>query len=933
MKFLTSFQWLHLLRQKRSKIEKKHPFAHKETLSQECWCSLPADEIFRELKTCRTGLKETEVQKRLEFYGTNTLPDGKEVTIFEIVLHQILNPLVLILIAAALVSVLLGEYKDAIFIFLVIAINTSLGTYQEYNAERSIRSLQQALKIIAKVRRHGVVKEIPAQELVPGDIVLLESGMKVPADIRLYDIQGLEIDESFLTGESLPVKKNLDLLTPQTAIAEQKNMAFANSTVVRGRGEGVVVCTGVDTQVGKIFKDIQHAPSAKPPLIIRMERFTKQLTYFFVILGFLMAILLRTQGIDAASIFFFVVALAVSAIPEGLPVAMTVALSVATHRMAKRNVLVRRLTSVESLGSCTVIASDKTGTLTLNEQTAKIIQLPDKKQYKITGQGYNGIGHIIDEQDNEIVFDKASAELKMITLIAAFANEAKLYQEEGQWKKTGDAIDVALLGMCYKFQFPHDHAMKHYQLLDRIPYESDRKYSGAFVQIDGKMMILVKGATEILVDFCQYMSVDGEVVPIDKTKVLQQMNALARKGYRVLAFAASEVSQFQKKENYELEEFAPLTFYGLVGFIDPLRPESRDAVRTCHKAGIKVLMITGDHPETAATIARQLGIATERTPIVTGQMLTQIGPQDSPAFVDLVTSSTVFARVSPEQKRQIVDVYIRKGEFVAVTGDGVNDAPAMKRAHIGVAMGSGTDLAKEVSSMIITDDNFASIVAGVEEGRAAYDNVRKVTYLLISTGAAEIIFFVMSVFASLPIPLLPVQILWLNLVTNGIQDVALAFEGKEPFVMKKQPRNPKESIFDKRMIQQVAISGLTIGLIVFGFWLYLIQYLQMELLHARNLTLLLMVFMQNFHVFNCRSEIVSTFKIPIKRNYLLVLGVLLAQGIHILSTHLPFMQQVLKIDPIPLHEWFYVLLLAMPIIFIMEIFKLVTKSSYRYLSD
>lgn len=799
-----------------------------------------------------------------------------------------------------------------------------MGAYQEYNAEKSASSLQKLIKIQARVRRDNKEMEVPSEEIVPGDIVLLESGMKVPADIRLLEVSGLEIDESFLTGESIPAKKQIGVLPENSGVAERNNIAFAGSTVLKGRGMGVVVCTGVDTQVGKISQDVTESASAKPPLVQRMEKFIKQISIFIVALSIVLAVVLRLQGMDFTAIFFFVVALAVSAIPEGLPVALTVALSIATKRMAKRNVIVRKLTSVESLGSCTVIASDKTGTLTVNEQTAKIIMLPNGNKYSIGGQGYNGEGEVIDSKGKTIDFSE-NEEISKITRIAVFANEGSLTRNNEKWEYHGDAMDVALLGMSYKLGVNPEKWKIEEKPIGKIPYESERKFSASFCVINDTVFIGVKGAVETILDFCSHMFVNGEIKEIDKSKILADAEQMAKAGYRVLAFAGGEYKDFQEKEVYENEDIPALTFYGLVGFIDPLRPEARASVEQCNAAGIKVIMITGDHPETAGTIARELGIADKSTPVVTGQMLAEAGAYDSPAFEKLVSSTTVFARVSPTQKLEIVDVLIRKGEFVAVTGDGVNDAPALKRANIGVAMGSGTDVAKEVGSMIVVDDNFSSIVAGVEEGRFAYDNVRKVIYLLISTGAAEIILFLASIAAGLPLPLLAVQLLWLNLVTNGIQDVALAFEAGEPDAMKRSPRKPSEKIFNPIMINQTIVSGATMGLIVFGLWYYLIHHINMDEVHARDLILLLMVFMQNFHAFNARSERISAFKIPFKRNVILVFGVLAAQSIHILSMQIPFMQNILRIEPISFNEWLYILALAVPVLLVMEVFKLINK--------
>ncbi|MBW6499912.1 MAG: HAD-IC family P-type ATPase [Bacteroidales bacterium] len=889
------------------------------------WHSFEEPKVFQELSSAIDGLNSEEAEKRLQYYGENKLPEARKATLLKILLHQLIHPLIFILIAAAIASVLIGEGKDAIFIVLVILINSVLGTYQEYNAEKSAASLQSLIKIKARVRRDGKEKELPSEEVVPGDIILLESGLKVPADMRLLEASNLAIDESFLTGESIAAKKAAGILRHDVGVSERTNMAHAGSTVMSGRAVGIVTSTGIDTQVGKIASDVTESKSAKPPLILRMEKFIKQISIFIVALSVILAIILRLQGMDITSIFFLVVALAVSAIPEGLPVALTVALSIATKRMARRNVIVRKLTSVESLGSCTVIASDKTGTLTVNQQTARKIIFPDGKTYSIDGEGYKGEGKVHDDNDpgHEVKYSD-NKQLRLISRIAVMANEGSLTRENGKWVHYGDAIDVALLALSYKLGGNPEKIRSEIKYIDRIPYESERKFSASFCEKNEVVNIGMKGAVETILDFCTKMIHDDRVVDIDRELILRQSEEMASGGYRVLAFAGGRNEKYEKKEVFEDEDIPPLVFYGMVCFIDPLRPEARESVIKCKKAGIKVIMITGDHPATAGTIAAELGIAGENSSVVTGQMLADACASDSPAYRKLVASSSVFARVSPTQKLEIVDSLIRNGEFVAVTGDGVNDAPALKRANLGVAMGSGTDVAKEVGAMIVTDDNFSSIVAGVEEGRFAYDNVRKVIFLLISTGAAEVILFIASILAGLPIPLLAVQLLWLNLVTNGIQDVALAFEGGEPGTMNKKPRKPSEKIFNPAMIKQTIVSSAAMGLIAFGFWYWLVNFSTINEVHARNMVLLLMVFMQNFHVFSCRSERVSAFRVPLNRNILLVFGVLLAQGIHILSMQIPFMQNMLRIEPITLMEWGLILLAAIPVLVAMEIHKLVT---------
>jgi magnesium-transporting ATPase (P-type) len=897
-----------------------NPKTKAKTMIEEKWHALPEEDILEELKTSREGISFKEASKRLILYGVNALPVKAPPTIWNILLHQILNPLIFILIAAGIASLVIGEMADAVFIFIVIVLNSGMGAYQEYSAEKSAHSLQKMLKIRALVLRDGQKKEISAEELVPGDLVFLESGKKVPADMRLLDVSGLEADESFLTGESIAAGKIEGELRQNVPISNRKNMAFAGATITSGRAMGVVTTTGMNTEVGKIAENVSLTESAKPPLVLRMESFTQQISLLVLFFSLVIAFILWLQSTAPAEIFFFVVALAVSAIPEGLPVALTVALSIATSRMSKRHVIVRKLTAVESLGSCTVIASDKTGTLTVNQQTIKLIQLPNENSYKISGEGYNGDGKIqltatetLDENDKN--------QLNEISKLGILANEGSLKKENEQWVHYGDAMDVAFLALGFKLKQDPETVRKKFSIIDEIPYESERKFSAAFYKKNVTVYVAAKGAVETILGFCTQSFKNGLMVPLEPENIEQQALKLAEQGYRVLAVAGGEHNHFEKAEEYTENGLPPLIFYGLTAFIDPLRPEAREAVGKCHDAGIKVLMITGDHPATAATISKEIGILEEDENVVTGSELENIGPVDSPAFEKLVSSTHVFARVTPTQKLEIVDILTKTGEFVAVTGDGVNDAPALRKANIGVAMGSGTDVAKEISSMIVTDDNFSSIVAGVEEGRFAYDNVRKVIYLLISTGTAEVVLFIASIIAGLPLPLLAVQLLWLNLVTNGIQDVALAFEGGEPGAMKRKPRRTDEKIFNPLMIQQTLISGLTMGLIAFGFWYFLKNFQGMEETHVRNLVLLLMVFMQNIHVFSCRSEKVSAFKVPISRNKILIFGVLIAQGLHILSMQIPFMQNVLRVEPITLFEWAEVLILAVPLLLVMEVFK------------
>lgn len=893
------------------------------------WHALSSAATLDAFQTTEDGLTADEALARRSVYGENKLPAHEPPTLLTVFAHQFMSPLIYILLIAGFVSLLIQDYKDAIFIFAVVLLNAGIGTFQEYKAERSAAALQSLLKIYARVRRGGDEEQISAEELVPGDVVLLESGNRVPADMRLLAARNLDVDESFLTGESQAVQKHTEVLDVETGVSDRKNMVFAGATVVTGRGLGVVSATGTRTEVGKIAKTVAESAAAKPPLVIRMERFAKKVSFLVVGASLVIGLIALLEGLPLAEVFFLAVALAVSAIPEGLPVAMTVALSVATTRMARRNVIVRRLAAVESLGSCTLIASDKTGTLTVNRQTLKVIVTPEGERFNVTGEGYTGSGEIVDVNGARLDGDAEATRIQELTRAAVLCTEASLEQRDGEWRYSGDAVDVAVLALSYKLGLDPRSVRAAVERLEDIPFEPERRYAAHIYGLDSDtagnngraVRIAVKGAVEVMLSAATHMRTESGVAPIRSAAIEEQAVALAADGYRVLAVAEGDLNGMSPAQVAE-GKLPPLTILGLVGFIDPLRAEVKDAVTRARDAGVEVVMITGDHPATALAISRELGIAQSWDDVVTGQQLQELGDPESEAFRNRVIATKVFARVTPIQKLEIVEVLRAVGHFVAVTGDGVNDAPALRRANIGVAMGSGTDVAKDTSSMIVIDDNFASIVAGIEEGRYAYDNVRKVTYLLISTGAAEVMLIALALLFFLPIPLLAVQILWLNLVTNGIQDVALAFEGGEPGAMDRPPRKPAEGILNGQMVQQMVVSGATMAAVAFGLWYWFMQA-GWEEGAARNMVLLLMVLLQNFHVFNCRSEYVSAFRVPIRRNVVLVGGVIAAQGIHILAMQMPFMQGVLQVQPVSMQDWFNLLGLAAVILVVMEIFKLV----------
>ncbi len=884
------------------------------------WHALPEITILQKLEASRDGLNEAQVLERQREFGRNVLPIRKPPTAAIIFLHQFLSPLIYVLLAAGVISILIGDVTDATFIFGIVLLNAGLGTFQEWKAERGAASLQQLLRIVARVRRNGVNVEIGADELVPGDLVYLESGARVPADLRLLETKSLAVDEALLTGESLAAAKRTELLAEDLPVSDRRNMAFADSMVTTGRGIGVVVATGLKTEVGKIAGSVTATQTAKPPLVIRMEKFARQISVVVLVACLLLGAVAFAKGMPLLDVFFLAVALAVSAIPEGLPVAMTVALSIATGRMAKRNVIVRKLTAVEGLGSCTYIASDKTGTLTVNKQTVKSVWLPSVGLLTVDTQAGNVEARVTTESGSAPL-ESEKTRLEVLTRTSLICNEAAARLQDGRWQFSGDAVDVAFWDLAVRLKIDLEAVIK-IKKIGEIPYESERSYAAAFFLENGAIRVAVKGAPEVLLERCQGELGQEGVEPLDRQKLGSELAALTGSGHRVMAVAQGLASQAPEGRAFEERDLPPLVLVGLIGLIDPPRPEVREAVARCRQAGIDVSMVTGDHPRTALAIAREVGITASDSQVITGRQLADIGSPAVPLFLDTVKDARVFARVSPLQKLQIVDALIKLGHFVAVTGDGVNDAPALKRANIGVAMESGTDVTKETASIIIADDHFASIEAGVEEGRFAYNNIRKVTYLLISTGFAEVVLFVLVLFSGMPLPLLPVQLLWLNLVTNGIQDVALAFEGGEPGATKRPPRKPTEGIFNRLMIRQTLVSGIAMAVVTFINFYLLLNFLGLSEFEARDCLLLLMVLLENYHVFNCRSEYVSAFRVPLRRNWMLIGGVLGAQGIHILAMHVSLGQEVLRIAPISLSEWLVPLAMASSVLVVMEIFKL-----------
>ncbi len=885
-----------------------------ETDEPIAWHACDHEALLERLRSSPAGLGDEEAARRLSWYGPNRLPESPPRSLAALFLSQFRNPLIYILLIAAVITAAIGDLTDTAFILVVVLINAAIGTYQEERAERSAEALRSLLTATAQVRRGGRVLEIPADDLVLGDVVLLESGRRVPADLRLLEARDLLIDESTLTGESVAVEKGVGGPLPHEApVADRWTMAFAGSAVTSGRAAGVVVATAEYTQMGQIAESITGVESAKPPLLIRMEQFTRRIALGVLGAGLVLGAIALARGMPPSEVFISMVALAVSAIPEGLPVALTVVLSIAAARMAERNVIVRRIAAVESLGSCTCIASDKTGTLTVNEQTIATVWLPSGSHYPVTGTGYEGEG-VVEGAPGHSVDPAERAILARLGTVGILANESGLERVGGRWRYHGDSVDIAFLAFGYKLGLDPATLRASARMVHRIPYESERRYAAAVIEEEGGRRILVKGALETLLPSCTTMATPDGPVPLDCRRVEQALASLTAGGYRVLAVAEGE------DPGVWWEELPPLMLLGLAAFIDPVRPDAADAVAECQAAGIRVVMVTGDHPGTALAIARTLGIATRAEDVTTGAELEAIGSPDVPAYIETVDSAKVFARVAPLQKLEIVEALLRLGHFVAVTGDGVNDAPALRRANIGVAMGSGTDVAKDTASMIVTDDRFSSIVAGVEEGRFAYDNVRKVTYLLVSTAAAEVLLFLLSVLAGLPLPLVAVQLLYLNLITNGIQQFGLAFEPGEPGAMQRPPRPTDQGLFDRLMLEENLIVAAWLGVVGFLAWSWMLGAGIPEA-EARGLLLVLFVLFENVQIFNARSETVSAFRMPLSRNRFLVLSVAAAAGVNLVLMHIPFTAELLQFGPISPMAWGVLIAIASTILVVMEAYK------------
>lgn len=884
------------------------------------WHSLPADDVLARLETGREGLSAAEARARLERYGPNKLPEPPRETALVRFLKQFHNVLIYVLLAAAVLTAVLQEWVDTGVILAVVLVNALIGFIQEGRAEAALASIRQMLALRAVVLRDGRRVEVPAEELVPGDVVLLESGDRVPADLRVLEARNLLVEEAALTGESVPVEKSPEPAPEDAVVGDRTSLLFSGTTVAAGRARGVVVATGAATELGKIGALVAGVEKIKTPFLEKVDAFGKGLSVAILSIAallFLFGFVFRDYPLG--ELFLIVVSLIVASIPEGLPAILTITLALGVQRMARRNAIIRRLPAVETLGSVTTICSDKTGTLTRNEMMAQRV-VTAAARYAVAGSGYDPEGGFTRDGETGVPVEPEEApDLLAVAHTAALVNDATFREEDGRRVLVGDPTEGALVVLAEKagFRDPQREAPR----LDEVPFESERRYMATLHEEDGRRFVAVKGAPERVLDFCTAQATPEGAQPLDRAFWEREADALADEGYRVLAIA---------RRGAETDTLAPedaerdLTLLGLVGLIDPPREEAKRAVKACQEAGIRVKMITGDHALTARSIGAQLGIG-DGVHVVTGRELEEM---DLPALRKAVASTDVFARTSPEHKLRLVEALQAEGEVAAMTGDGVNDAPALKRADVGVAMGiTGTEAAKDAAEMVLADDNFATIAHAVEEGRTVYDNLKKTILFILPTNGAEALVVLASVvFAFAIIPITPVQILWVNMVTAVTLALAFAFEPAAPDVMKRPPRARTEPIISAYLVWRIAfVSMVAAALTLLLFFFELEQGLSEE--RARTVAVNALVASQLFYLFNTRYIKESSLRLEtLTGNRAALVAVVVLLGLQALFTYAPFMQLWFGTEGLLPVDWLWVLGVGAAVFVVVEIEKAIMRA-------
>ncbi len=870
------------------------------------WHSMDIQEVLRKLQTSTTGLSEDEALRRLKIYGYNEL-ERKRVSALSIFARQFMSFLILILIIACIIALALGEFIDACTILAIVLLMGIMGFVQEYRAEKTLEKLQELASPVARVVRNGAITTVQARELVPGDIVLLREGDRVPADCRLIETEDLEVDESPLTGESTPVEKVADVvLPPETPIHDRKNMVFMGTYVVRGRGKAVVVSTGMNTELGKIAKQIQQVPYEKTLLEKELDVFGKRIGIILVaicIVIFIVSVVVRSEPIVDS--LLLAVALAVAAIPEGLPAIATIVLALGAWRMAQRNALVKRLAAVETLGACNVICSDKTGTITKGEMTVKKIWIYDK-YFEVEGVGYEPRGSVksLDEVTRRLLQELCKY------LAAHTSIDASIEFRDGKWIASGSPTEASALVLAYKVLGGQgvENAKKSLPIIRTIPFDRFRKRKTTLHRYQGRVLVVSSGAPESILELSNYiLRSDGRVVKLDndlKSYVLKTVNDLARSGFRTYAMAYKYVDEVEENPEHDL------IFAILMGIIDPPREEVRRAIEIAKRAGIKVIMVTGDHKLTAVAIANMIGLDTENGLVVEGRELDKMSDEELEKIIDRVV---IFARVTPDHKARIVKALKRRGYVVAMTGDGVNDAPALKLADIGIAMGiRGTDVAKEASQLILLDDNFATIVEAIKEGRIIYENLKKPINYLLTCNLGEVVTIFGSELMGLPPALTAAQLLWINITTDALPALALGVEPPEPGIMERPPRGKEIGLITNRKIMYYIFMGSLLGLAVLGVYSYLMN-LGIEI--ARTAAFTSIAFSEFGRAFASRSENLPIWKL--RFNKWLVPAVLASAALQLMVVYITPLTAIFKTVPLPIHT--FLLIAVVPcIVFIAD---------------
>lgn len=877
------------------------------------WYSLEMQEVSSKLNTdLEKGISSELAKERLKTYGYNELTGKSGPTIWQMLLSQFQDFLVLILIGASLVSALIGEVTDSLVIILIVILNAVLGVVQEFRANKALEALKKMAAPEAKVIRDGKITEIPARELVPGDLVILEAGNYVPADLRLVESVNLKIEEASLTGESVPVEKNAEIVfNEDVPLGDRSNSAFMSTVVTYGRGKGIVVGTGMNTEIGLIAEMLESYEEEITPLQKKLAELGKILGIASLAICGVVFLLGLIRGVPVLEIFMTAVSLAVAAIPEGLPAIVTIVLALGMQRMVKRHSIIKKLHAVETLGSTTVICSDKTGTLTQNEMTARKIFV-NGKFYSISGEGYRPEGEFT--LDGEKVDPLADPDLKMLFTIGALCNDAKLEESGTDGDKTyriiGDPTEGCLVVGAAKASICLEELNKTKPRLQEIPFDSERKRMTTFHPHKDGYIACIKGAPDVMLNLSNRILKDGQILNLtddDRKQILEANHSMASQALRVLAFAfklENEIPKDPKPEEVEKD----MIFVGLVGMIDPARPEAKEAIQICKDAGIRPVMITGDYKDTAEAIARDLGMMDEDSKVVTGAELDAMSDEELVSIADEVS---VYARVSPIHKLRIVEAIKQNNHIVAMTGDGVNDAPALKKADIGIAMGiTGTDVAKETAEMILTDDNFASIVAAVEEGRVIYSNIRKFIFFLLSCNIAEILIIFVAMLVGLPIPLKPIQLLWLNLLTDAFPALALGMEAKEPDIMKKPPRNPDEPIMDSRMKVQIAVQSIFMTVAVLGVFVFALNRTS-NLQVAQTYAFATLIFSELLRAYTSRSETLSVFKLGIFSNKYMLGGTLISFLLLLVVIYVPALREIFDTVKLSIYDWDVIVLFGL----------------------